>query len=188
MGNILFVIVFSFSGFIVSRGDAQAGTAGSSVRHSGPGIFVRDGRISLDVKDADVFQVIGEIAMKTGTSINLGKGVGGKITAKFENKTLEETLRKLFDSSALVYEFLPETQTYRVVQADTFTGKAGLNRESAIPGPVSAQNKPWPPVGSSPSANNPSGHIAPGHTGIELDSRGRQHRIHHQQNGDLRHA
>ena len=89
-------------------------------------ISVLDGRVTLDVENADLSKVIQEISRQAGIQITLDNGIGGKISIRSANRTIEETLKFLCNSHALVYEYLPSSKTYRVIRADVI---AGQNRE-----------------------------------------------------------
>ena len=88
-------------------------------------IQVQGDRISLDVRDADISDVLREIARKAAIDVTLGEGVIGKVSLKLTDVTIEAALKNLSQSSALVYEYLPDTKAYRIIQAVALTGITG---------------------------------------------------------------
>ena len=69
------------------------------------GIAVKDGLISMDVKDADITHVLKEIARKTKIDLTVDKGVEGKVSVKVTGVTIEDALKKLCANRAIVFEY-----------------------------------------------------------------------------------
>lgn len=80
-------------------------------------IDVINNLISLDLKNDDIREVLGEIARKSKIDITLDEGIAGKISISLKDATIDEALKNLCQSSALVYEYLPDRNAYRVVRA-----------------------------------------------------------------------
>ena len=80
-------------------------------------IQVKDGLISLDIRDADLVDVLKEIAGKTGTSLSVGEGIQGKVTVKMTGVSLEEALTRLCENRAFVFEYLPHEKAYKITRA-----------------------------------------------------------------------
>lgn len=145
------VIGAANSCFFISRAFAAADGKGLSIQ-------VQGGRISLDIKDADISDVLREIAQKAKMEVTLGDGVTGKVSMKLTDVTIEEALNNLCQSSALVYEYLPDKKIYRVIRAVALTGtkKGGDEAEAsrgngAVPGqalPAVLSGKANPQLGS----------------------------------------
>ncbi len=89
---------------------------------AGPGIRFQDNLLSLDVRDANIDEVLREMAEKAKIEIALGDGLRGKINIKLTDVTIEEALKQLCQSNALVYEYLPDRKAYRIVSALALTG------------------------------------------------------------------
>ena len=89
-------------------------------------IRVHNNLLSLDIANADIRDVLQEIAGKAKIGLALGEGVAGKISIKLTEVTFEEALKQLCQSSALVYEYLPDKKTYRIIHAAGFA-KSGEN-------------------------------------------------------------
>ncbi len=102
------------------------------------GVRLEDKLISLDVKDADVDDVLRALAKKANIDITLGEGIKGKISIKLAEVTFEEALKELCQSNALVYEYLPEKKAYRIIHALALNGekaaKASKGRVGAVTG------------------------------------------------------
>jgi subtilisin family serine protease len=133
-------------------------------------------RLSLDIRDADIARVLGEIAAQAGISITVGDGIAGRVSLQLTEASVEEVLKVLCQSQALVYEVLPEKNTYRVIQAlalpateetgragttaATGDGIAGKKAAAAVSGPGAA-GTPAAPKTLSPLAPSPGGIHAP---------------------------
>ena len=95
-----------------------------------PGIQVKEGLISIDVKDAEIADVLHEIARKLNIHLMIGDGVTGKTSIKMKGATIEEALRQLCENRAIVFEFVPETQTYRIISVGAYTTKKGKDKKT----------------------------------------------------------
>lgn len=123
---ILLRILFAFLFWAVAVGAAGPGDtlalasdaeSRDSSRFSEQLVRVQGGRISLDVRNAPIADVLGRIARQTGMEIIPGEGVSGEITLRLTDATIEEALAHLCRSRALVYEYLPDINAYRIVRA-----------------------------------------------------------------------
>ena len=88
-----------------------------SLRTQEQGIRVHGNRISIDVRNAAIRDVLREIAQKAKMDVVPGDGVSGEVTIKLTDVTIEEALENLCRSRALVYEYLPDIKTYRIIRA-----------------------------------------------------------------------
>jgi subtilisin family serine protease len=119
-----------------------------SLPTEGLSIHVQGDRISVDVRDADIGDVLRVIAQKAAIEVTLGGGVTGKVSLKLTDATIETALKNLCQSSALVYEYLPDKKIYRIIQAVALTGtseKKGNEAEtetSGSNGPATRQALP----------------------------------------------
>ncbi len=84
-------------------------------------IKVQGQLISLDVRDADLSDILRVISQKANIDLTLGEGVSGRVSIKLTDVTLEEALKNLCRSRALVYEYLPDKKAYRIIHAMAFT-------------------------------------------------------------------
>jgi subtilisin family serine protease len=114
------LILFAAMG-IAGSGDppalaAEAGN-GDSPRFSEQAIRVQGNLISIDVRNTPIGDVLNQIARKAGMDIVPGQGVSGEITLQLTGVTIEEALAHLCRSRALVYEYLPDLNAYRIVRA-----------------------------------------------------------------------
>jgi len=100
------------------------------------GILVRDNRISLNVRDADIAAVLKEIAQKAKIDVTLGAGVTGKIRMKLTDATIEDALKALCKNRALIYEYLPDKKAFRIIRAAAYltsTAKEGIRADKHRP-------------------------------------------------------
>jgi len=161
------VIGAASSCFFISKAFAAADGKGLTLQ-------VQGDLISLDVKDVDVSDVLREIAQKTKMEVTLGDGVTGKVSMKLTDVTIEEALNNLCQSSALVYEYLPDKKIYRVIRAVALTGtkKEGNEAEaSGENGPVPGQA--LPAVLSGKANPQPGSRISQGGSGTAADNQTR---------------
>lgn len=115
-------------------GDAASAAAGpeGSARNGGATapqmkIAFKAGLLSLDVRDAEIGEVLRAIAEKAGIGLTVGDGVRGRVSLTLEGLSLEETLRRLCESRAILYEYDPETRTGRIIGAGAFAASSGPN-------------------------------------------------------------
>jgi subtilisin family serine protease len=106
----------------------------------GLSIQVQGDRISLDIRDADIGDVLREIAKKATIDVTLGDGVAGNVSMKLTDVTIEDALKTLCRSSALVYEYLPDKKAYRIIQAVALT--TGTNEKKGSAAETSGGNGP----------------------------------------------
>ena len=91
---------------------------------------VRDGRIFMDVRNAEIGHVLEQIARKAKIDISIGEGVGGRINTKMSGVTIEDALKKLCENRTIVFEYLPENKSYRIIKVGAYTRKKGEEAES----------------------------------------------------------
>jgi subtilisin family serine protease len=139
----MLLILLPFSGNAAS---VAAGPEGSALNGETTAvqmkISLKDGRLNLDVRDVEIGGVLRAIAEKAGIGLTVGDGVRGRVSLTLEGVSLEEVLRRLCESRAILYEYDPETRTARIIGAGAFaasSGKpAGLRPDAAVPAPVAA--------------------------------------------------
>ena len=86
-------------------------------------IKIKDGRITADIKDMELAEVLKEISRKAKINFTIGEGVKDKISIKFAGATIEEALRRLCENRAIVFEYQPEKQAYRIVSVGAYSGQ-----------------------------------------------------------------
>ncbi|MCE5265042.1 MAG: S8 family serine peptidase [Deltaproteobacteria bacterium] len=140
----------------------------------GQGILMSGDRISIDVRNADIRDVLREIGRKAGVEVVPDEGVSGAVTLRLTDATIEEALEQLCRNRALVYEFRPETRAYRIIRAWT-VGSAGRESaaapSSAAPSADGQEASAQPGSGSAPAATaeRQTG-AAPDRGGVRLGS------------------
>ena len=129
--------------------DAAAAAAGPEASAPGAGmaapsveIALEDGLLYLDVRNAEIGEVLRAIGEKAGIGLSVGEGVRGRISLGLAGVSLEEALRRLCESRAILYEYDPETRTGRIVGAGAFAAApgspAGTRTDAAMPAPTAA--------------------------------------------------
>lgn len=97
----------------------------------GRGIEVYENLISIDVRDAEIIDVLSEIAQKAKIDFTVGSGIYGKVSMRLTEVTIEEALNRLCQSNALVYEYLPDRKAYRIVGAVAIGGSVEKGKQAA---------------------------------------------------------
>lgn len=72
----------------------------------GLSVAVHDGRLSVDVQEADLEEVLAQIGRQAGIRISSGPSAGKRVSARFSGVALEEGLRRLLRSVSLSHIFL----------------------------------------------------------------------------------
>ena len=85
---------------LVAQGTAAFQTA--SPRLDSPALWVgfRDGRLSVEAREAPWGEVLGEVSRKTGILLHLAVPVEGSVTISFRDLPVEKALARLFRSKA----------------------------------------------------------------------------------------
>ena len=148
-----------------------------SLPTEGLSIQVQGDRISVDVRDADIGDVLRVIAQKAAIEVTLGDGVTGKVSLKLTDVTIETALKNLCQSSALVYEYLPDKKVYRIIQAVALTGTSEKKRNEAETetsgsnGPATRQALP---IALADKANpKPGSRVSQGDSGTDANNQKR---------------
>lgn len=144
-------LIFIFLGTTPLAGGVPLSAAADPGASAGEGgmpapqmkIAIHDGLLSLDVRDVEIGDILRVVAEKTGIGLTVGEGVGGKVTLLLEDVSLEEALRRLCASRAILYEYDPETRIGRIIGVGAFASgsgpSAGLRPGAAVPVPAAAQ-------------------------------------------------
>lgn len=96
------------------------------------GISFENGRLSIDVTDVSIADVLKEIARKSHISIKLHDDIKGRTTIRMVDVTVEESLRRLSRNHALIFERSPDNRSYQIVGIGAF-GESALSVESGEP-------------------------------------------------------
>ena len=116
---IVLVKVLSIGSPAIAQTDADLGALhGSSPLADG--IAFKNGRLSIDVRDADIGDVLREIAEKANIPIRLHGNIKGRTTFRMMDVTVEELLRRLSRNHALIFERLADKRSYRIVGIGAF--------------------------------------------------------------------
>lgn len=123
--DLLFFILFCvFALFLADTPVFAAHKLKKSIPDTKQRIYVKGNRISLDIKDVDISEVLREIAEKTKIDLRIGERITGKIRIKLTDVTIEDALKILCRNRALVFEYLPDQKIYRVVRLAAFSESA----------------------------------------------------------------
>ncbi len=109
------------------------------------------GLLSLDVREAEIGEVLRNIADKTGVSLAVGEGVAGRISLRLEGVTLEEALRRLAASRAILYEYEPAKKALRIIGAGAF---AALDGPATHRGPADMTPISFSPLAEAPATGD----------------------------------
>ena len=124
--NILFKICFTLFVCIVispSLVYSSEKTKGSESSAAFSLIKIKNGRITADIKDMKISEVLKEISRKAKIEFTIDEGIEEKINIKFACATIEEALKILCENRAIVFEYQPEKQAYRIVSVGTYSGQ-----------------------------------------------------------------
>lgn len=138
------------------------------------GIRVQDNRISIDVRNAAIRDVLREIAQKAKMDIVPGDGVSGEVSIKLTDVTIEEALENLCRSRALVYEYLPDIKAYRIIRALALGGTdegggAATSASATAPGDAAGAMREFPHASADRADGKPGSRISRGESGGESD-------------------
>ena len=77
-------------------------------RSAGQGLYVavQEGRLSVDLQEADMAEVLTQIGRQAGIRVSSGPSSGKKVSARFSGVELEEGLRRLLRSVSLSHIFM----------------------------------------------------------------------------------
>ena len=92
-------------------------------------IRIEADRVFMDVQDAEISNVLKAVARKANFDVVVSQGIAGRVTIRLNGETLENTLKKLCQNRAIVFEFSPETKTYRIIKAGAYAERDNDNLE-----------------------------------------------------------
>jgi hypothetical protein len=69
-------------------------------------VAVQEGRLSVDVQEADLGEVLAQIGRQAGIRISSGPSAGKRVSARFAGVELEDGLRRLLRAVSLSHSFL----------------------------------------------------------------------------------
>ncbi len=107
---------------------AQAGAA------SGLDISIENGRLTMDVRDASLSQVLRVIAAKVGFALDIAGRLDSKVSASFENIPIERALRRIVGRSSYIIELAPPTgagDARRIAKLSVFARSAPTRVETS---------------------------------------------------------
>ncbi|MDA8241488.1 MAG: hypothetical protein M0Z67_14120, partial [Nitrospiraceae bacterium] len=74
-------------------------------------VEAKDDRVNVDVEDADISDVLSKIEKETGVKTTIGQGLTGKkISARFENLNIEDSLREILKNNYYVLTYVQDTK------------------------------------------------------------------------------
>jgi subtilisin family serine protease len=103
-------------------------------------IRVDTGRVFMDVRDVEITEVLKALARKANFDVVVTEGIAGRVTLRIDGETLENTLRKLCQNRAVVFEYVPETKTYRIIKAGAYAEGAGDRSDNLARSNTAAAN------------------------------------------------
>ena len=72
-------------------------------------IALKDGRLTMNVKDASLSKVLREIATKGDFALDIAGELDSKVSASFESVPIERALRRIVGRSSYIIELAPPT-------------------------------------------------------------------------------
>ncbi|MEA3415461.1 MAG: S8 family serine peptidase [Thermodesulfobacteriota bacterium] len=87
------------------------------------GIKVIEGLVSIDVRDGEICCVLQEIARKAKIGLDISDDINGKVTIKANAVPLKDVLKRLCENRAVVFEYQPEKQAYRIISVGAYSGR-----------------------------------------------------------------
>ncbi len=109
----IIAILAGFSFLLIPYTEAWSQGRGSKVEDTrqrsvakGLPIIVQEGRLFLDVQDADLAEVLAQIGRQAGIRMSSGPSSGKRVSAQFVGVELEEGLRRLLRMVSLSHMFL----------------------------------------------------------------------------------
>ncbi len=151
---------------------STAGIAGTSLK-----IDLKDGLFFIDVRDAEIGDVLRAAALKAGIGLTIGDGVRGRVTIALAGASLEEALRRLCENRAILYEYDPETRIARIVGAGAFVGAPGSPSRSGPDAILPVLTAPAPADGTPKEGTPSAAGILPSPTGQSRGMAGKD-RLH----------
>lgn len=79
------------------------------------GVSVRDGRVTIDVTDVTITQLLKKIAELSKINLIFDPDIEGAVSTKMTGVTVEEALKELCRNRAMVFQYMPETNAYRIL-------------------------------------------------------------------------
>lgn len=99
-----------------------------------PGLFAQTGKqipkVSLDVTDADIRNVLGVLADISGKNIIIPDNINGKVTTKLDNVPWNQALTIVVSSNNLA--IIEDEKTIRIVQANTQSGSENADNKKSM--------------------------------------------------------
>lgn len=132
------ILLSALSLWIPAPSPVFAGTEGEAEPESAvfsglSGVEMMDGRLSIDVKDAELKAVLEAIGRVSAIPITLGGGITGRVTVKLTGVTPEIALRQLSRSHAVVFERSEDGTSYRIIRIGAFAEGTDSKDVSARP-------------------------------------------------------
>lgn len=125
-------------------------------------IVLEDGRLSVDLENADIRQVLAEIGAKTGIRFVVDPLAARPITSSFRAMDVEPALRRLLNLAALDYTIVYDGDPERPIQVAEVHAREGsrLGGTRGISAP--ALSPPWPPARGPDAVRRSRESAAPG--------------------------
>jgi hypothetical protein len=106
----------------------------------GRAVVVQEGRLSVDLQEADLGEVLAQIGRQAGIRMSSGPSSGKRISAHFAGLELEEGLRRLLRLASLSHSFLyAKGPAGTVTPSQPLSPSRACNKASKIPALQSAR-------------------------------------------------
>jgi hypothetical protein len=101
MGVALLALLFPGTSAWSQRPGQPAEAARPRRAATGHSVVVHDGRLSVDLQDADLGAVLAQIGRQAGIRMSAGPSAGARVSARFADVELEAGLRRLLRLASL---------------------------------------------------------------------------------------
>jgi len=93
-------------------------------------IQVKDHLVSINVKEKPLKCILDQISQKTGIDIKLWQDIEKPMTMMYAQVTLEDFFSRIGAANALVYTYLPEQKTYRMIAVNMAQSHAAVLKKA----------------------------------------------------------
>lgn len=91
-------------------------------------LSIQNGRVTMGVRDVPLTKLLGRLAEIARIDLVVDPGIDETVTLTFDGISLEEAIKELCRNRAMIYQYIPETNTYRII------GLSAQKRQSASDG------------------------------------------------------
>ena len=83
-------------------------------------IKFKENRVWMNIKNANIVDVLRELSKRSGIKIIVGSGINGKISIEIHGIPLDKAIGRICKSNALIYKYDQKDRIYKILQASIF--------------------------------------------------------------------